>query len=94
MQHSFKGFFVEFNLRKKKWLLSCSYNSNWNNVNHGKFMKNTKNISAGLDQFSATYENLILIVIGDFNVKPKEDNMSDFLNIYNLKNLVRQKIYA
>ena len=91
MQHSFKDFFVEFNLQKKKWLLSCSYNSNWNNVNHGKFMKN---ISAGLDQFSATYENLILIVIGDFNVKPEEDNMSDFLNIYNLKNLVRQKIYA
>lgn len=29
-------------------------------------MKNMKNISAGLDQFSATYENLILIVIGDF----------------------------
>lgn len=53
-----------------------------------------KNISAGLDQFSATYENLILIVIGDFSVKPEEDNMSDFLNIYNLKNLVRQKIYA
>ena len=53
-----------------------------------------KNISAGIDQFSATYENLILIVIGDFNVKPEEDNISDFLNIHNLKNLVRQKIYA
>ena len=48
-----------------------------------------KNISTGLDQFSATYDNLILL--GDFNVEPEEVNMLDFLNIYNLKNLVKQK---
>ena len=48
-----------------------------------------KNISTGLDQFSATYDNLILL--GDFNVDPEEVNMSDFLNIYNLKNLVKLK---
>ena len=68
----------------KKWLLSCSYNPTRKNiVNH------VKNISTGLDQFSATYDNLILI--GDFNVEPEEVNMLDFLNIYNLKNLVKQK---
>ena len=54
-----------------------------NIVNH------MKNISTGLDQFSATYVNLILL--GDFNVEPEEVNMLDFLNIYNLKNLVKQK---
>ena len=51
-----------------------------------------KNISTGLDQFSATYDNLILI--GDFNVEPEEENILDFLNIlkiYNLQNLVKQK---
>ena len=48
-----------------------------------------KNINTGLDQFSATYNNLILL--GDFNVEPEEVNMLDFLNIYNLKNLVKQK---
>ena len=48
-----------------------------------------KNISTKLDQFSATYDNLILL--GDFNVAPEEVNMLDFLNIYNLKNLVKQK---
>ena len=26
VQNNFEGFFVEINLRKKKWLLSCSYN--------------------------------------------------------------------
>ena len=27
VQNNFEGFLVEINLRKKKWLLSCSYNS-------------------------------------------------------------------
>ena len=48
-----------------------------------------KNISTGLDQYSATFDNLILL--GDFNVEPEEVNMLDFQNIYNLKNLVKQK---
>ena len=64
VQNSFEGFFVEINLGKKRWLLSCSCNPNSNNiVNHMK-------VSTGLDQFSATYNNLILI--GDLNVKPEE----------------------
>ena len=84
MQNNFEGFFVEINWRKKKWLLSCSYNPTRKNiVNH------VRNISTGLDQFSATYDKLILL--GDFNVEPEEVNMSDFLNIYNLRNLVKQK---
>ena len=62
MQNIFKGFFIEINLRKKKWLLSCSYNSNRKNI-----VDHTKNISTRLDQFSATYNNLILI--GDFNLE-------------------------
>ena len=47
-----------------------------------------KNISTGLNQFSATYDN---ILIWDFDVEPEKDNMSDFLHIYNLKNLVEQE---
>ena len=46
-------------------------------------------VNIDIDQFSATYDNLILLV--DFNVEPEEVNMLDFLNIYNLKNLVKQK---
>ena len=84
VQYYFEGFFAEINLRKKKWLLSCSYNPTRKNiVNH------VKNNSTGLDQFSATFDNLILL--GDFNVEPEEVNMLDFLNIHNLKNLVKQK---
>ena len=32
-----------------------------------------QSISTGLDQFSATYNNLILI--GDFNIEQEEENM-------------------
>ena len=68
MQNNFEDFFVEVNLRKKKWILSCSYNpARKNIVNH------VKNISSGLDQFSVTYDNLILQ--GDVNVEPEEVNM-------------------
>ena len=31
------------------------------------------------------------ILIGDFNAEPEEENMLDFLNIHNLKNLLKQK---
>ena len=38
---------------------------------------------------SASYDNII--VLGDFNVEPEEAKMSEFLNIYSLKNLFSQK---
>ena len=49
----------------------------------------TKNITSGLDDFNTTYDNII--ILGDFNVEPEESRMSDFLNIYNMKNLVKEK---
>ena len=84
LQNNFEDFFVEINLRKKRRLLSCSYNPTWENI-----VNRVKNISTGLDQFSATYDNLILL--GDFNFEPEEVNMSDFLNMYNPKNLTKLK---
>ena len=81
---NFEGFFVEINLRRKKWLLCCSYNSHKN-----KISSHLDIISKSLDDFSTTYDNLMLL--GDFNVEPEEKHMVDFLNVYNLKNLVHQK---
>ena len=82
VQNSFKVFLLKS--RKKKWLLSCSCNPNRNNI-----INHMKDISTGLGQFRVTYNNLILI--GDLNNETEEDNMLDFLNIYNLENLVKQK---
>ena len=79
-----EGFFIEINLRKKKWLLSCSYNSHKNNIG-----THLQIIGKTLDKLSASYDNIILL--GDFNVEPEEAKMSEFLNMYSLKNLVSQK---
>ena len=84
VQNSFEGFFIEINLLKKRLLLSCSYNPTRKNI-----VNQVKNINIGLDQFSATYDKLILL--GDFNFEPEKVNMLDFLKIYNWKILWNKK---
>ena len=74
----FEGFFVELNLRNKKWQLGCSYNHHKENI-----ASHLSNVSAALDKLCADYENIILL--GDFNVEVKEKNISDFTSTYNLK---------
>ena len=78
----FEEFFVELNLRSKKWLLRCSYNPDKENI-----ASYLSNVSAALDKLCADYENIILL--GDFNVEVKEKNISDFMSPYNLKSLVK-----
>ena len=77
-----EALFIKLNFRKKKWLLSCSYNPNKNNIsNHLQRLRNS------LDLYSAKYENIILI--GDFNVSPEESHMETFCESYGLKNLIK-----
>ena len=66
-----KAFYVELNIRKKKWLLCCSYNPNktFNTKNLAEIAKNQ-------DLFSSKYNNFILL--GDFNSEPREQPMRDF----------------
>ena len=49
-----------------------------------------KNISAALDQANDTYAKIIQM--GDSDAEQEED-MSDFLNIYDLKKIAKQKTY-
>ena len=78
----FEGIFVEIIL-KKKWLLCCSYNPRKSNIaNH------LKNICKTLDKLNSTYENLALL--GKFNAEPEEESIAEFLNLCNLKNLIKQ----
>ena len=81
---TFEGLFIEINLNKKKWLLGGSYNYHKSNIS-----KHLESISLFLDNKVITYENILLI--GDFNMEPNEEKMSEFMNIYNLKNLVNEK---
>ena len=59
-----EGFFLELNLRKKKWVLCCSYNP------HSNFIEtHMDSIGKVIDSLSARYENFILIV--DFNAEER-----------------------
>ena len=83
----FKGnleaIFVERNLRKKKWLLSCSYNPQKSEIR-----KHLGAVGKNLDSYSS--KNKKFILLGDFNVKPTEDAMEEFMKVYNLNNLVKE----
>ena len=76
-------FFVEINLRKRKWLVCCSYNPHRDNIkNHLQV------ISANLDLYSSKYEHII--VMGDFNVDIGDKFMGDFCEPYNLSSLIKE----
>ena len=80
----FEVIFVEINLRKTKLSVCYSYNPHKSNIaNHLKKMYKV------LDKLSATYGNLILP--GDLNLVLEMERNSQFLNLYNLKNFVKQE---
>ena len=69
--------------KNKKWLLANVYRPPSQN---GRYF--FEELGKSLDAYSTGYENLILL--GDFNMEEKEANISNFLEIYNLKNLVKK----
>lgn len=81
--NSFEGIFIELNLRKTKWLIFGGYNYNKSNIDN---YLNT--LGLRLDHFMTNYENFLLL--GDFNSETHESFMSEFCNIYNLCNLVKE----
>ena len=75
--------FAEVSIRKKKWLFSCSYNPNGENMeNH------LETLSKNLVLYSSSYENLI--IIGDFNTCLEEISMSGFCDTFGLKSLKKK----
>ena len=77
-----KGFFIEINLYKKKWLLCCSYNPDSNNIkNH------LSALSVSLDIYSSQYEHFV--VIRDFDVEVENRDMEELCQNYNLESLIR-----
>ena len=81
-----EGLFVEINLRKKKWLLCCSYNPKKSLISN-----HLKEIGNNLDLLSSKYDNYLLM--GDFNAKPNEPAISDFCEIYNTNNIIKEKCF-
>ena len=79
-----EGFFIELNLRRRKWLLRCSCNPKYSQILH-----HLKEIGKDLDVLTSKNDNIILM--DDFNVEPADTVVSDFCEIYNLKNIIRVK---
>ena len=74
--------FIEINIRKIKWLVSCSYNP------HKADIKiHLKAIGKNLDSQSSKHDNFI--ALGDYNAEPTKIAMSDFVEVYNFKNLTK-----
>ena len=66
-----EGFFLELNLRSKKWPISCSYNP------HRIFISDHSNsIGKNLDLLSGNYENIFRM--GDFNAVMENINLKNF----------------
>ena len=79
---SIESFFIELNLRYKKWLLSCSYNSHRTLIS-----EHLSIIGKDLDLLSANYDKIFLM--GDFNAEPHDQFFIDFCDVYDLKNLMK-----
>ena len=84
-------FFIEINLRKKKWRLCCSYNPN----------KNSISTHRELDLHSSNYEKFILLRnlqifcnISNLNISNLQftiiSNLQYFYNLYLLKALIKK----
>ena len=79
---SIESFYIEINIRKKKWLLVGTYNPNKSLISN-----HLKEIGKNLDNYSSKYDNFILL--GDLNSEPTESAVKDFCEIYSCKNLIK-----
>ena len=76
-------FFVEINLRKKKWLLCCSYNPHKNSISNYVDL-----LRRELDIHSSNREKFLFL--GGFNAEMTDPSLKEFCNLYLLKNLIKK----
>ena len=76
--------FLKINFRKSKWLLLNTY--------HPPSQSDDfyfHNISLALDIYTQNYDKILLA--GDFNAEEEKNGMKNIMELYNLKNLVKEK---
>ena len=78
--------FIELNIRKTKWLIVGCYHPPSQNDNYFFY-----NLSKALDSLNSNYEKFLLV--GDFNSEDHETEITNFLNNYKAKNIVKQKAF-
>ena len=78
-----EAFFVEINLREKKWLMCSGYNPSKSLIN-----KFTYDIGKVLETYIGNYDNFRFV--GDLNSEITESSMHEFCNSYNLNSLCHE----
>ena len=78
-----EGLLVEINLRKK-WLLCWCYNPKKPLISN-----HLKGIGNNPDLLSSKFDNYMLM--GDFHAEPNKPAVSDFCEIFNSKNILKEK---
>ena len=71
------------NLCKRKWLIASLYNPHKTTIS-----SYLKDIEKEIDSLLSQCENIILQ--GDFNCELKEETLSTFCEVHNLKNLIKE----
>ena len=74
---------VEINLRKRKWLLNGSYDSNKSQIS-----RHLECLNSLLDKYSKKYEKYAFS--GDFHVNTSDSSMEEFCSLNGLKNLINE----
>ena len=82
MKSSVESISTELNLRKKNWLVNCSYNANNNSI-----CDHLRNLGKSLDTLLTSYDKVFLM--GDFNAEETNIHIKDFCNLYKQKNLIK-----
>ena len=75
--------FLELRIRQCKWLVVMGYNPQKEKI--GNFIDQ---LSLEIDQHLPNYENLLML--GDWNSAVTEKEMSNFCEMYNLENLIKE----
>ena len=79
----FEAFYVEINIRKRKWLIGCTYNPKSSLIS-----THLDQIGKNLDKYMLTYSNFLLL--GDLNAEPTNPTVHDFCQVYSCKNLIHE----
>lgn len=74
-----EAIYLEINMRKRKWLIIGTYKPS--SQSDSLFLENLSN---NLFTYLKDYDNMILL--GDFNMTPKNTNLTHFIDSFNLEN--------
>ena len=82
MNGSVESISIELNVRKKKWLVNCSYSTNNSNI-----CDHVRSLGKSLGALLTNFDQVFLM--GDLNAEEAIFHIKYFCNLYKLKNLIK-----